>query len=247
MARIPLLAMLALACPLTAQVGPLLPDFRVDLSFGGGSAEHHTDGSGLDGDTDAGFFRIQFEGFSDSGLGGGVRIEGWQSDDDLFTDAGEDPTEATTSSLFGHFSYLLEDHRFRMPMRVGLLLHGHTLRDTTTDDEATFTSVGPQFELGPEVFLSNAPNVKWSLYSEFGLAVAATTVEIDGDADEYDSSSWMYGFEFGSRLYLSHFELGLAYVSRGQTMDESDPEDDTVIFGYDARFDGLLFTIGAVF
>lgn len=247
MAQLPLLALLALACPLAAQGGPLSPNFRVDLSFGGGSAEHRTDGSGLDGDTDARFFRIQFEGFSDSGLGGGVRIEGRQSDDDLFTDAGATPAESTTSSLFGHFSLLIADGDFRMPMRIGLLLHGHALRDTTTDEEVTFTSAGPQFELAPEVFLTNAPAVKWSLYSEIGFAIAATTAEIDGDSNEYDSSSWMYGFELGTRVYLSHFELGLAYVSRGQTMDESDPEDGSVIFGYDASFDGLLFTIGAVF
>ncbi len=247
MARIPLLALLALACPLAAQDGRLLPNFRVDLSFGGGSAEHRTDGSGLDGDTDAGFFRIQFEGFSDRGLGGGVRIEGWQSDDDLFagTDAG--PTEATSSALFGHFSFLIEDSEFRMPLRIGLLFHGHVLRDTATDEEITFTSGGPQFELAPEVFLNHDPDVKWSLYSEIGFAIAGTTVEVDGDSNEYDSSSWMYGFELGTRVYFDHLEFGLAYVSRGQTMDESDPEGLLYARGYDASFDGLLFTIGAVF
>lgn len=247
MARIPLLALLALACPLAAQDGPVLPNFRVDLSFGGGSAEHRTDGSNLDGDTDAGFFRIQFEGFSDSGFGGGVRIEGWQSDDDLFAGTGAPSSESTTSSLFGHFSFLIADSEFRMPMRIGLLLHGHALRDTTTDEEVTFTSGGPQFELAPEVFLSHDPDVKWSLYSEIGFAFAGTTVEIDGDANEYDSTSWMYGLELGTRVYFDHFELGLAYVSRGQTMDESDPEDGSRALGYDASFDGLLFTIGAVF
>lgn len=247
MVRIPLLAVLALACPIAAQDGPLLPNFRVELSLGGGSAEHHTDGSNLDGDTDATFFQFQFEGFSASGLGGGIRIERWQSDDDLFEDVGVADAESTTSSLFGHVSFLVADRKFRMPIRLGLLLHGHELSDTTTDDDVTFTSGGPQFELAPEIFLTDARDVKWSLYSEIGLAVTATTVEVDGDSNEYDSSSWMYGFELGTRVYFRNFELGLAYASRGQTMDESDPEDDTVIFGYDASFDGLLFTIGAVF
>lgn len=249
MARIPcsLLLALAAATPVAAQDEPQLPNFRVDLSFGAGNAEHNTDGSDLAGDTDAGFFRIQFEGISDAGFGGGIRIEAWQSDDDLFTGAGYAPTESSTSSLFGHFSFLVANGKFRMPLRAGLLLHGHLLHEQDTSEEVTFTSFGPQFELAPELFLTDDSKVKWSVYSELGFALAATVVEVDNVPGDFDSATWMYGFEFGTRVYWRHFEFGLAYVSRGHTMDESDPNGSNVVLGYDAGFDGFLFTVGAIF
>jgi len=249
MARIPnvLLLALAAAAPVAAQEERPFPNFRVDLSFGAGNAEHSTDGSNLSGDTDAAFFRIQFEGISDGGFGGGLRIEGWQSDDDLFDGAGFPGTESRTSSLFGHFSFLVAEGKFRMPLRAGLVFQGHLLDDATTGEEVTFSSVGPQFEVAPELFFTNKSKFKWSVYSELGFAFAGTVVEVDNYPGDFDSATWMYGFELGTRLYWRHFEFGLAYVSRGHTMDESDPNGTDVVFGYDASFDGLLFTVGAIF
>jgi hypothetical protein len=240
-------ALAALAgASLRAQDQPL-PNFRVDLSLGFGNAEHTTDGSNLDGDTDAGFFRLQFEGFSDAGFGGGVRLEGWKSDDDIFTAAGQPLTEATTSILFGHFSWRTGEGDFTMPVRAGLMFHGHVLEETSTGAEATFASFGPQFELAPELFLARGDGVNWSVFAELGLGIAATVVEVDTLPGDFDSSTWMYGFELGTRVYFGHFELGLSYALRGHEMDESDPNGGNIVFGYDAGFDGILLTVGAIF
>ncbi len=249
MARIPgfLLLALAAATPLTAQGEREFPNFRVDLSFGAGNAEHNTEGSDLAGNTDAAFFRIQFEGISDHGFGGGARLEAWQSDDNLFTGAGYPATESRTSSLFGHFTYLVAEDRFRMPVRAGLLFQGHTLRETDTDEEVTFSSFGPQFEVAPEWFFTNKSKFRWSIYSELSFALAGTVVEVDNVSGDFDSATWMYGFELGTRIYWRHFEFGLAYLSRGHAMDESDPNGSAVALGYDAGFDGFLFTLGATF
>ena len=139
---------------LCAQQSTELPNFRVELGIGAGSATHNTDKSDLDGDTGAGFFRLQFEGFSDEGFGGGLRLEGWKSDDDLFDDNGFPGIEATTSSLFAHASWRITDDNLRMPIRVGALFSGHQLEDTTTGEQTTFSSFGPQFEVAPELFLT---------------------------------------------------------------------------------------------
>jgi len=232
---------------LCAQEPVDLPNFRVELTLGGGSATHNTDKSNLDGDTTAGFFRLQFEGFSDSGFGGGVRLEGWKSDDDLFADNGFPNIEATTSSLFAHASWRVANGDLCMPLRAGFLLHGHMLEDTTTGEQTTFSSFGPQFEIAPELFLTQNRHTRWSVFAELGLGVGFTTVEIDGTSEEYDSSTWFYGFELGTRVYIGPVELGLSYVARGHMMEESDPENSTVVFGYEAGFDGLALTMGVVF
>jgi hypothetical protein len=232
---------------LCAQESVDLPNFRVDLTLGAGSATHNTDKSNLDGDTAAGYFRIEFEGFSDRGFGGGLRLEGWKSDDDLFDDNGFQGYEATTSSLFAHASWRFTDGNLCMPVRAGLLFHGHRIEDTTTGEQTTFSSFGPQFEVAPELFLTQSKHTKWSLFAELGLGAGYTSVEVDGVSGEFDSSTWFYGIELGTRVYLGPVELGLSYVARGHMMAESDPENSTVVFGYEAGFDGLALTMGVVF
>ena len=232
---------------LCAQQSTELPNFRVELGIGAGSATHNTDKSDLDGDTGAGFFRLQFEGFSDEGFGGGLRLEGWKSDDDLFDDNGFPGIEATTSSLFAHASWRITDDNLRMPIRVGALFSGHQLEDTTTGEQTTFSSFGPQFEVAPELFLTQGSGTEWSVFAELGLGVAVTGIEVDGTAGDFDSSTWFYGIELGTRVYFGPVELGLSYVARGHMMEESDAHNSTVVFGYEAGLDGVVLTMGVVF
>lgn len=64
----------------------------------GGYFDYDTDGSNLDDDTDAGFFRLQFEGTSKRGFGGGLRLESYTSDDDLFAGTGFADSEASNGT-----------------------------------------------------------------------------------------------------------------------------------------------------
>lgn len=223
------------------------PRFRIGLGLAGGSFDYETDGSGLDGDADAGMFRLSFEATTAKGLGGGLRLESVGTDDDLFTGTGFASAEAANGTLFGHFTYRIEAHRFAMPLRIGLLLNGLTLTENTTDDEVTFASVGPYFEIAPEVVLVRGGKTQWSLFGEVGVGVAGTAIDIEGDSRDFESTSSFAGLELGTRLLLGPIELGLSYVGRWQSMDESDPEGVDVVLGYDAEFQGGMFSIAVVF
>lgn len=241
-------AVLALALPLTAQDEPS-PRSRFEVHFAGagGELEHRTDDSLLDDETDAGMFRFEFEALSRRGYGGGVRFEGIASDDDLFDDAGFNASEARSGTLFLHFTYRASAPRFAMPVRVGLWLNGYELEDQVLDEEIRYGSVGPYLELAPEFFLVDRRRVSWSLYGEFGVGIAGTGIDVEDDDNDYHSTTFAYGVELGTRLRTGPFELGVAAVLRGQSMDESDEEDGLVVLGYDSQFRGLLISAGVTF
>lgn len=221
--------------------------FDVRLAFGKGEFEHTTDGSGLDDETDGGMFRLAFEGVSKKGIGGGLRLEGIVSDDDLFVDAGFPASEAALSSLYLHFTYRAVAHRFAMPVRIGLMLEGYQLTEDATNDEVTYGSIGPYFEVAPEISLVAQRRFSWTIYAELGIGVAATGIEVENDSNDYVSSTAMFGAELGTRLRLGPVELGIGVVGRWRSMDESDVENGLVVLGYDAEFRGVLISAGVVF
>lgn len=244
--RVPFPLLASLAClPLVAQDPG--PRFRVGLGLGAGNFDYETDGSNLAGDTDAGFFRLHFEGTSRSGIGGGIRLESIASDDDLFVDAGFPASEATMGTVFGHFTYRLQHDRFVMPMRAGLLFNGLTLEEQATSNEVTFGSIGPYFEVAPELILTRSDRVQWSLFAEVGIGAGITAIDIDGDPTDYDSTTGFYGFEFGTRVLVGPVELGLSYVGRWQSMDDSDVENGVFVLGNDVDFQGVVFGVSVVF
>ena len=236
---------LALASSLLAQERE--PRFRIGLGLAGGDFDYETEGSNLDGETDAGFFRLQFEGTSSRGIGGGLRFESLVTDDDLFDAAGFAASEAHNGTVFGHFTYRLEAHRFAMPIRVGLLLNGLTLEETGSGYETTFGSVGPYFEVAPEVTLVRRGSTRWSLFAEVGVGVGGTAIEVAGDSRDYESATSFAGVELGTRLLLGPIELGLSYVGRWQALDESDPENGFVVLPNEVDFQGLMISFAVVF
>jgi hypothetical protein len=165
----------------------------------------------------------------------------------MFVDNGFAATEASNGSLFGHFTYRVEAHRFAMPIRAGLFLNGLVLDEVTGSDEVTYGSFGPYFEIAPEVVLARSGKTQWSLYGELGFGGGVTGIDIEGDANDYESSTGFFGLELGTRLLLNKIELGLAVVGRWQSMDESDPEGNQVVRAYDADYQGVLFSFGVVF
>lgn len=225
--------------------------FRVAIGLGSGNFAFETVDARptevLDDDTDAGMLRFQFEGTTRSGIGGGLRFEGIGTDDDLFVRNGANPSEIGYASLFGHATFRFQQHRFAMPLRFGLLLNGLVLNDTVTDQETSYSSIGPYLEIAPEVTLVGSRRSAWSLFGELGVGIAGTAIEVDGDYRDYESSTGFVGLELGTRLRFSAFELSVSYVGRWQSMDESDVEDGFVALGYDAEWNGILIQVGAVF
>lgn len=236
-----------LASSLLAQepVRPELPRWRIELGLAGGQLEHLTESSNLDGDADAGMFRVGLEAFGKSGLGGGIRYEAWASDDNLFASA--PAVEAQTGSLFAHLSYRFGEQDFLMPLRGGLLLHNHRLDPGSSVDEIDFATAGMLIEVSPEFILTRTESVRWSLYGTLGLGTGFTTIESDALASDFDSTTNFFGVDIGTRVAFGAFEVGLSYVLRRHEMDRSDPENSLVVFGYDSTFDGIMLTLGAVF
>ncbi len=246
MVRLSLLLFASLTCSVLTAQGRERPYFRGSLGLAGGSFDFMTDTGSLDDDTDAGLFQLEFEATSPGGIGGGIRYEGLATDDDLFVVNGTPPTEARSGSLFAHFTYRVEEHRFAIPIRIGLLLNGLTLEDDA-GFETTYASIGPYFEVEPELTLVRRGGFRWSLYGLLGVGAAATAIDVDQDFRDYESSTGFVGLEAGTRLRAGPAEFGVGYVGRFQSMDESDVEAGQVVLGYDADFHGVLFTFGLVF
>jgi hypothetical protein len=242
---IPLFAGLFTA-PLAAQDDER-PRFRIGLGLGAGDYSFDTEGSSLRDSTDAGMFRLEFEGTGRRGIGGGIRLESFASDDDLFAGTGFAESEAVSSSIFAHFTYRVQTHRFSMPIRAGLLLNGLSLEERITGNEVTYGSLGPYFEIEPELVLAGRRKTQWSIYGELGFGGGFTVIEIDNDSRDFESSTGFFGLELGTRLKLNKVELSLAYVGRWQSMDRSDPEGGARVLGYDADFQGLMIGVAVVF
>jgi hypothetical protein len=223
------------------------PRFRAGAAFGFGELEHRTDGTNLDGEADAVMFRGVFEFVGGIGIGGGARIEFAGTDDDLFDDAGFNATEAGAGSVFLHFTGRLTTRRFLMPVRVGLMTHFYSLDDTVVDQQTKYFSIGPYFEMAPEVFLMRQRHFTWSLFGEIGAGFGATAIDDDSTNEEYDSDSTFLGAEGGMRFVTGPVQFGISYVFRRQEMDDSDVEGGFFVPGFEAEFQGLLFSAAAIF
>lgn len=216
------------------------PRYHLELGLGLGDGEHTTDGSNLDGQTDAGLFRFAFEGVGDAGLGGGLRVEGWSTDDDLFGS----PAEATSSSLFAHFTWRHGDAGYVLPLRFGLLINGYVVEDRSTGDDATSGTVGLLGEVAPEFVLAGDDSVQWTAFAAASFGFGSTAIDVDGLGDDFASFTTFFGAELGTRLRLERFDVGVSLVYRTQRMDESDEDNGFVVLGYDAEFAGVLLSLG---
>lgn len=238
-----------LAASLAAQDDPPAR-WRIALGVGAGMLEHDDESFPRADANSAGAFRVGFEGTSRRGFGGGLRLESFAAKELDFSAAPAD-YDVGFGSLFGHFTYRVQSHRFAMPVRIGLLANALTVDNVTTsgDDMATYRTLGIQTELTPEFTLARHGNTTWTVYGEIGLGGGGTTIEIDNDSREWASATVFTGLELGTRVQLGLCELSLAYVGRWQSMDESDPDGTPplTVLPYDANFHGVMFGVAVVF
>ena len=229
------------------------PSYRGSIGFSGGSYEFDSDLAGFDERADAGLFVAEFEATSASGYGGGLRYEGYSSSssDGLFRDPANplDPgTRAQSGTFQAHFTYLVRQHRFEMPVRAGLFLNGLVLDDrASAAPETTYGSFGPYFEVEPELTVRQRGQVRWTIFGQLGFGVAGTGIDVDGDARDYTSDSGFFNLELGTRVSYGVVELGLAFVGRYHSMDSSSIEAGQFVYGFDAGYEGLLLTAGVRF
>ena len=247
-ARVSVLFPALLLAPLAAQAPePARARFDVGVGFAGGTFEHRTDASARDDRTSGALLLLHGEATTAGGFGGGLRLESLVSDDDLFAGTGSNEVEANQGTLFVHLTWRLQTERFVLPIRAGLLLDDYQLADQVTDLELDHLSAGGYFELAPSFTLAANDTLRWSLFATAGAGIAATTIDPDGDDEDYDASTTRYGLEVGTRVAFGRFELGVSGLGRWQSMGESDPENGTTIAGYDTEFVGVMVRGGITF
>jgi len=229
------------------------PRFTGSLGWSGGSYRYDSELAGFDDRADAALVQLELEAVGARGLGGGLRIERSRSDgsDGLFRDRLDplDPgVQARSATVQAHFTYLVREHRFEMPVRLGLALEELVLDDPLAAAQQTeFGTFGPFFEVEPELELSRRGAVRWSVFGQLGVGVAAADVDVDGDPRDYRSNAASLRLELGARVRIGPAELGLAVVGRYLSVDESSVEDGQFVYGFDAGFQGVLLTAGVRF
>ena len=226
---------------------------RGSLGWAGGSLRLDSDAPGLDDRADAELFQAHFEATSSRGFGGGLRYERFSSDgvDGLYRDP-LDPSDpgvkASNEAFQAHFTYLMRQHRFEMAVRAGLMQSKLVLDDPiAADPEIDFTSFGPFFEVEPEVTLVRRGRSRWSVYGKFGFAFAPTSIDADNDPRDYVSESTFLNLELGTRYRAGPVELGLAFLGRYQSMDQSSVTGGQFVYGFESGFHGLLLSAGVRF
>ncbi|MCA8952983.1 MAG: hypothetical protein KDE27_25960 [Planctomycetes bacterium] len=242
-----ILALASTSAGIAAQEG-YRSNFRFDIAGGFGRVAHETDGSATDGDTGGAFGRLRFEGVGDQGFGGGIRLEAWGSDDDLFVDEGFQAEEARASDLFAHFTYRFERGPFRMPARIGFMAHHYELENVASGvTTLEVDSFGPRFEVAPEYVFNRGDVVEFSVYGELGIAAAYSNVETSSFSNDFDSSSAFWFAEVGGRMRIEFAEFGLGFITHGIYTDESDTENGNFVRAFGADFAGVVFSAAIVF
>lgn len=222
---------------------------RIDLEVGGGNLKHNTHGvPSLQDSTDAGYFRLGGELIGHNNVGGGIRLEGVGSNDDLFIDSGGPRSQATDGELFFHGTGLFEDRGFEMPVRFGLFLRGYELEDQTNGDRLSYDSVGVRLEVAPDLLIAGGDSVRWSidgmLAVEFGSTVVSDDPSIIGDAHAH-----MHGFDagIGTKLRVKPFEFGVGWLYRRMDVGESDVVGGNFYRAIDTEFSGLVLSMAVRF
>lgn len=235
--------------PGVAAAAPWAGYARLDFGFGFGRFEHDTKGAPqLSDSTDGSYVRLGFELVGDSGFGGGLRLDGYVSDDDLFVDTLGARGEASFGQLFLHGTAHTAHGRFELPLRFGLFLGGYSLEDVGTNATVDWASFGFRIELEPDLALVQSDGMRWSLYGTLGAQIGDVEVSTDprtiGSAD-----SDMTGFDLsiGTRWRFKNIDFGLSFLWSRLRYDDSDAVGGFYYRGFAAEFTGLLVTSGIRF
>jgi hypothetical protein len=222
---------------------------RIDLEVGGGNLKHNTHGAPtLQDNTDAGYFRLGGELIGHSNVGGGIRLQGIGSSDDLFVDSGGPRSQASDGEVFFHGTGLFESSGFEMPVRFGLYLRGYEIEDKTTNDKLNYGSAGIRLEVAPDLAIAGGDSVRWSIGGmfavEFGNATVTDDPKVIGDAHSH-----MHGFDvgIGTKLLVHPFEFGVGWLYRRMDVAQSDTVGGSFYRAIDTEFSGLVLSMAVRF
>jgi hypothetical protein len=223
-------------------------EVSIDFALGAGRFDHDTEGSGTLSDrTSAGYFRLGFELMTASDWGGGLRIEGTGSDDDLFVSSGAPAQEATDASLFLHFTGRFGSDAVDVPLRVGLFVRNYTIEEDLTGAEIQWSGFGPGLEVEPDLALIRGDTARLSLRGRLGLAVGVASIETEPATEDFDSVMASFDAGLGLHLAFEHVDLGIGYLFRSLDVAESDDVAGLVIREIDSEFRGLVASLAVRF
>jgi len=231
-----------------------LPNFYADLAVGAGNYEHDTSGDGgaVSGDTDGGYAALRFEAVTDSGIGGGLALEGTGSDDDLLADVGVPDVEGRTSDLFLYFvGDPARSDDFRLPLRVGPYLHRLEIEEDPTSTKIDWDGVGLRLEASPEWWFLRRDAFSLGLAGDLSLGAHVTSIDAEdgtGFSESFDGDGWTLGAGLGViALFGRHVTTQLGYVYRMTNESESDPSNGFVVNEANQTFHGVVLGLGVRF
>ncbi|MFN6145561.1 MAG: hypothetical protein ACK5AL_04285 [Planctomycetota bacterium] len=191
--------------------------------------------------------------FGDSNIGAHLSYTATQSDD--LDPSPTTKTTASTSTLFFGVTYrALMDDDFRLPVRVGPLLHVGTFDpENAPDGDTTYSLTGVRLAAEPEfiVLMHKAGGRVRSELSVFTeIACGTGSFEAKDDVDEESGYAFQFHAELGLRYrFAGGFLAGLSYMMQkshfGAT--ESYNNTNTVFNGIDDDVSGVMVTLGARF
>lgn len=219
------------------------------VAFGVGNYDVDIKDSASD-QASAGLFEAAFETVAPSNLGGGVRIRGIASDDDL----DDDPTDFTPGAVqasdgewFFHGTLDSGEGMRRLPLRFGVSLRQFELEDKAASETVEWASWGPRVEFAPELPMSEWDSGSISLCGMLGLGYGRTTVNLTGLTDDWDTDAVFFDAGVGVRSNLNGLVLDLGYRYLGSDYDQSDVSSGIFVRETDVSFSGVVLTIGGRF
>jgi hypothetical protein len=219
------------------------------VAFGAGRYEVRLRNSASD-DTSAGLFEAAFESVAPSHYGGGVRIRGIASDDDL----DDDPSDSTPGAVqasdgewFFHGTLDGGEGIQRLPIRLGVSLRQFELEDTGTSGTIEWTSWGPRMEFAPELPLSEWDSGALSVCGILGMGYGRTRINVTGAPDDWDTEAMFFDAGFGIRGNAHGMVLDLGYRYLGSDYEQSDVSSGGAVRETDVAFSGVVFSIGGRF
>lgn len=243
----------AQAPPAAAAKGPRPTRIFADMTFAAGTYEHNTraDGGVRSGDTDGGFLRMRGEYIFDQGIGAGLALEGYASDDDLFGNTGTLNIRGRTGDAFLFFvAQPSELESFRLPLRVGPYFHSTVLDDDVTSLKTTWGGAGLRVEIEPEVWFVRRDRFSFGLYGDAAVGAHATRVVLRGGGGNthFEGDGATLGAEVGVQaIWARHVTTRLGYLYRANREDESEVKNGLAVSGVTTTFSGLLVSVGVRF
>lgn len=224
-----------------------------EVGVGAGSYGISVDGLGSSS-TNAGLFELALESVSASHIGGGARLRGIGSGDDLQLDdpttplpSDGEPLQAGDGLFYVHATYDPGEGAKRLPIRFGLASNVLDVEGQLTGDTLTASSFGPRFEFAPQLPLTKSDGFSLAATGLLGLGYGFTSIEENDSVGDWSTNAFFYDLGIGLRADFKNVYLDLGFRYLGSSYSESDESLGVVIRAVDTDFTGVVLGLGAKF